>query len=101
MTGNLHAVVVSGFAAWPVLHVYSWCISLSGAVYLHSRNHACMLLYLPVQIEEGLCQLLAMLWLDSQDWWAKAHGQYQETLLSYLGYQIRTDTSEVCLLSAH
>lgn len=51
----------------------------------------------PVQVEEGLCQLMAMLWLDSQDWWAKSHGQYQETLLSYLGYQIRTDTSEVSL----
>lgn len=53
-----------------------------------------------LQIEEGLCQLMAMLWLDSQDRWAKTHdakarGTYQETLLSYLGYQIRTDTSEV------
>jgi hypothetical protein len=30
-----------------------------------------------------------MLWLDSQDFWAKQQqGQYQERLLSYLGYQV-------------
>jgi hypothetical protein len=48
------------------------------------------------QVEEGLCQLMANLWLDSQDHWAKQHSNpYQQRLLSYLGYQIRTDTSEV------
>lgn len=48
------------------------------------------------QVEEGLCQLMAMLWLDSQDHWAKTQtNPYQQRLLSYLGYQIRTDTSDV------
>jgi hypothetical protein len=46
-------------------------------------------LLLFLQVEEGLCQLVAMLWLDSQDFWAKQQqGQYQERLLSYLGYQV-------------
>lgn len=49
----------------------------------------CCGLLLPCQVEEGLCQLVAMLWLDSQDFWAKQQqGGYQERLLSYLGYQV-------------
>lgn len=66
---------------------------------------------LMTQVEEGLCQLVALLWLDSQDGWAKAADarvaarvapaaaggqppQQQQRLASYLGYQIRTDTSD-------
>lgn len=79
------------------------------------------------QVEEGLCQLMAMLWLDGQDHWAntrhqhsatassaatsasassartaaapgstdRGSGSWQQRLHSYLGYQIRTDVSEV------
>lgn len=48
------------------------------------------------QVEEGLCQLMANLWLDSQDHWARQQSNaYQQRLLSYLGYQIRTDMSDV------
>lgn len=39
---------------------------------------------------------MAMLWLDSQDFWAKQAGQYQETLLSYLGYQVSQGLVEAC-----
>lgn len=39
---------------------------------------------------------MAMLWLDSQDHWARTHSNpYQQRLLSYYGNQIRTDTSDV------
>lgn len=38
---------------------------------------------------------MALLWLDSQDTWAQRGGSYQQKLLSYLGYQIRTDSSDV------
>jgi hypothetical protein len=50
------------------------------------------------QVEEGLCQLVAMLWLDSQDCWAKQQqGQYQERLLSYLGYQVGGARTSACM----
>ncbi|WIA18924.1 hypothetical protein OEZ85_003595 [Tetradesmus obliquus] len=73
---------------------------LLGSIVAHELMHAYLRMRhvtgLPLQVEEGLCQLVAMLWLDSQDFWAKQQqGGYQERLLSYLGYQIRTDTSEV------
>eukprot|EP00878_Enallax_costatus_P028415 GHUV01030692.1.p1 GENE.GHUV01030692.1~~GHUV01030692.1.p1 ORF type:complete len:380 (+),score=79.94 GHUV01030692.1:399-1538(+) len=83
-----------------ILVMYGLPRLLLGSIVAHELMHAYLRMRhvtgLPLQVEEGLCQLLAMLWLDSQDHWAKSqHGQYQETLLSYLGYQIRTDTSEV------
>lgn len=49
-------------------------------------------------MEEGLCQLMAMLWLDSQDHWANERSSasaWQTRLHSFLGHQIRTDTSPV------
>lgn len=48
------------------------------------------------QVEEGCCQLLAQLWLDSQDHWARAQpGGFQPRLLSCLSNMVRTDTSEI------
>ena len=49
---------------------------------------------LDLQVEEGMCQLMAMLWLDGQ------HGSLegdamQQRLSSYFSFQIREDTSTV------
>ena len=42
------------------------------------------------------CQLLALLWLDSQAAWVRAQpGDYQARLQSYFAYQIREDPSAV------
>eukprot|EP00775_Hariotina_reticulata_P004383 gene4383-4637_t len=72
---------------------------LIGSIIAHELMHAYLRMRhvagLPLQVEEGLCQLMALLWLDSQDAWAKRGGPYQQKLLSYLGYQIRTDSSDV------
>lgn len=43
------------------------------------------------QVEEGLCQLLALLWLEAQ---TEFNDSYERRLLSYLGHQLRTDPSE-------
>jgi hypothetical protein len=54
-----------------------------------------LLLLLCCQVEEGLAQLMALLWLDGQDEEVKAGGnRHAERLMSYLGYQIRTDSSD-------
>lgn len=44
-----------------------------------------------VQIEEGLAQLMALLWLDTQE--ADQVSPFTSRLASYLGYQIRNDSS--------
>lgn len=80
-----------------ILVMYGLPRLLAGTIIAHELMHAYLRMRhvtgLPLQLEEGLCQLMAMLWLDSQDSWAKRSGAYQERLASYLGFQIRTDTS--------
>jgi hypothetical protein len=51
--------------------------------------------HLDPQLEEGLCQLMAYLWLEAQAHAAAADGPGAERLLSYLAHQIRTDASPI------
>lgn len=44
---------------------------------------------LPAQVEEGLCQLMALLWLEAQQ--GSYRDEWEERLAAYLGNQIRTD----------
>lgn len=50
--------------------------------------------HLRPQVEEGLCQLIALLWLEAQQA-AGFKDAYEERLAAYLGHCIRTDQSEV------
>lgn len=72
---------------------------LCGSILAHELMHAHLrmrhVVGLPLQVEEGLCQLMAQLFLDSQDYWARSRGAWQPRLLSCLSWSIRTDTSEV------
>jgi hypothetical protein len=80
---------------------------LTGAILAHECMHASLRLAgfagLAPQVEEGLCQLAALLWLEAQDPGA-AHQQpgadaearaFLARLHSFLGQQIRTDTSVI------
>jgi hypothetical protein len=80
---------------------------LTGAILAHECMHASLRLAgfagLAPQVEEGLCQLAALLWLEAQDPGA-AHQQpgaddearaFLSRLHSFLGQQIRTDTSVI------
>lgn len=44
---------------------------------------------LPAQVEEGLCQLMALLWLEAQQ--GSYKDAWEERLAAFLGNQIRTD----------
>jgi hypothetical protein len=85
---------------------------LTGCILAHELMHAWLRLggfdNLPLQVEEGLCQLMALLWLEAQpeSQGSSTRGSgggnigggsssYEERLASFLGNQIRTDTSEV------
>jgi Protein DA1/LIM domain len=82
---------------------------LTGCILAHELMHAWLRLSgfedLPLEVEEGLCQLMALLWLEAQP---ESQGSssrsansggiprsYDEKLASYLGNQIRTDASIV------
>lgn len=73
---------------------------LTGSILAHETCHAYLRMCgyasqraLAPQVEEGLCQLMAMLWLEAQQ--ASLKGPYEERLQSYLAHEIRTDRSEV------
>ena len=75
---------------------------LTGSILAHEIMHAWLRLNhykdLPLQVEEGLCQLMALLWLESSS--PGNEGQvnnigYNQKLASFLGYQIRSDPSIV------
>lgn len=72
---------------------------LCGSIIAHELTHAWVKMqnvaHLDTQIEEGLCQLMAYLWLESQDRDARRQGPEHERMLSYLTHQIRSDTSPV------
>ncbi|KXZ56176.1 hypothetical protein GPECTOR_1g151 [Gonium pectorale] len=71
---------------------------LSGSIMAHELMHAWLrmagLVGLPLRAEEGLCQLMACLWLDRQHELLQGEPEEQR-LASFFSYQIRTDTSEV------
>jgi hypothetical protein len=90
---------------------------LTGCILAHELMHAWLRLSgfedLPLEVEEGLCQLMALLWLEAQpesqggssshrgdvssssSSSSSRHRTYDEKLASFLGNQIRTDTSIV------
>ena len=47
-----------------------------------------------LQVEEGLCQLMALIWLDLQ-YNQLSRAPEQQRLASYLAFQIRNDTSDI------
>lgn len=81
-----------------ILVVYGLPRLLTGSILAHEVMHAWLRLSgctrLPEQVEEGLCQLMALLWLEAQaDKGFK--DEFEERLAAYLGHQIRSDTSVV------
>ncbi|KAG1654605.1 hypothetical protein FOA52_009531 [Chlamydomonas sp. UWO 241] len=81
-----------------ILVMYGLPRLLTGGILAHELMHAWLRMRhvsnLKPQVEEGLCQLMAMLWLDHQH--ARLGGDaMQERLLSHFAYQIREDVSTV------
>jgi hypothetical protein len=86
---------------------------LTGCILAHELMHGWLRLSgfedLPLEVEEGLCQLMALLWLEAQpESQGTSHNNtsrgrsgtnnnstYDEKFASFLGHQIRTDTSIV------
>eukprot|EP01026_Neomeris_dumetosa_P068060 TRINITY_DN6652_c0_g1_i5.p1 TRINITY_DN6652_c0_g1~~TRINITY_DN6652_c0_g1_i5.p1 ORF type:complete len:485 (-),score=73.85 TRINITY_DN6652_c0_g1_i5:230-1684(-) len=69
---------------------------LTGSVLAHELLHAWFKLNnvteLSNDVEEGMCQLMAMLWLESQ---VLPQGSDEDRLASYFRYKIRTDPTPV------
>eukprot|EP01023_Acetabularia_acetabulum_P026412 TRINITY_DN2509_c0_g1_i13.p2 TRINITY_DN2509_c0_g1~~TRINITY_DN2509_c0_g1_i13.p2 ORF type:complete len:126 (-),score=22.85 TRINITY_DN2509_c0_g1_i13:448-825(-) len=65
---------------------------LTGSVLAHELMHAWFRLNnvmdLSSDVEEGMCQLMALLWLESQK---LQEGSFEERACSYYQYKIRTD----------
>lgn len=83
-----------------ILVMYGLPRLLTGAILAHEMMHAYLRManvhHLDLMVEEGLCQLMAMLFLDAQDAWSKAQpGGFQSRLHSYFAYQIRNDPTIV------
>ncbi|KAG2497852.1 hypothetical protein HYH03_004119 [Edaphochlamys debaryana] len=81
-----------------VLVLYGLPRLLCGSILAHELMHAWLrmagVVSLPLKVEEGLCQLMACLWLDRQH--ELLHGKPEEQrLASFFSYQIRTEPSEV------
>ncbi|EIE27209.1 hypothetical protein COCSUDRAFT_11485, partial [Coccomyxa subellipsoidea C-169] len=70
---------------------------LTGSILAHELMHAYLRLSghtrLSLDVEEGLCQLMALLWLEHQP--PAPEGTWEERLASYFAHQIRTDRSHV------
>jgi hypothetical protein len=81
-----------------ILILYGLPRLLTGSILAHELMHAWLRLGghlgLAPRVEEGLCQLMALLWLDSRQQ-ELAPGSFEERLQSCLASQIRTDPSEV------
>ncbi|KAK9817482.1 hypothetical protein WJX74_001651 [Apatococcus lobatus] len=79
-----------------ILVLYGLPRLLTGSILAHEVMHAWLRMHgcthLGPKEEEGLCQLVALLWLERQDP-ASLKGKWDERLASYLGHQIRTDPS--------
>ncbi|KAF5842090.1 hypothetical protein DUNSADRAFT_9350 [Dunaliella salina] len=81
-----------------VLVLYGLPRLFTGCILAHELMHAWLRMKnitgLNLKVEEGLCQLMAYVWLDRQ------HGKLskdalQQRYASYFSYQIRTDISDV------
>mmetsp|Transcript_20267 Transcript_20267/g.61060 ORF Transcript_20267/g.61060 Transcript_20267/m.61060 type:complete len:562 (-) Transcript_20267:314-1999(-) len=92
-------VDVPGSSRWEVtailiLHGLPWL--LTGSILAHEVMHAWLRLSgygrLSCEVEEGLAQLMALLWLERQQ---PPAGSFDERLQSHLGEQIRSDPSHV------
>lgn len=84
-----------------ILVIYGLPRLLTGAIIAHELMHAWLrmrgVVNLDLQVEEGLCQLMAHLWLDQERerlemQGAGAHGE-EDRLGAFFGYEIRQDTS--------
>lgn len=80
-----------------LLVVYGLPRLLTGCIVAHELMHAWLRMAgvanLDLTVEEGLCQLMALLWLDMQP--TGGQEEFQARLSSFLAFQIRTDTSAV------
>lgn len=81
-----------------ILVVYGLPRLLTGSILAHEVLHAYLRMggctELGEQVEEGLAQLMALLWLEAQA--EKGFkDDYEERLAAYLGHQIRSDTSVI------
>ncbi|PRW57394.1 DA1-related 1-like [Chlorella sorokiniana] len=83
-----------------ILVLYGLPRLLTGCILAHECTHAYLRMSgfaahrpLLAQVEEGLCQLMALLWLEAQQ--GSYKDAWEERLAAYLGNQIRTDQSEV------
>eukprot|EP01025_Chloroclados_australasicus_P047297 TRINITY_DN5277_c0_g1_i3.p2 TRINITY_DN5277_c0_g1~~TRINITY_DN5277_c0_g1_i3.p2 ORF type:complete len:168 (-),score=23.98 TRINITY_DN5277_c0_g1_i3:300-803(-) len=69
---------------------------LTGSVLAHELFHAWLKLNniteLSNDVEEGMCQLMALLWLESQQ---LREGTFEKRAASYYCYKIRTDPTPV------
>ncbi|KAK9806813.1 hypothetical protein WJX72_003625 [[Myrmecia] bisecta] len=81
-----------------ILVLYGLPRLLTGSILAHELMHAWLRLNgisgLSLDVEEGLCQLMALLWLESQDL-SQKQGTWEERLASFFAHQIRTDTSPI------
>ncbi|GAX75548.1 hypothetical protein CEUSTIGMA_g2991.t1 [Chlamydomonas eustigma] len=81
-----------------ILVMYGLPRLLTGCIIAHELMHAWLRMRnvasLDAQVEEGMCQLMALLWLDRQHDTLK-RDEMQQRLASYFSYQIREDTSVV------
>eukprot|EP00884_Botryococcus_braunii_P000692 jgi/Botrbrau1/10623/Bobra.154_1s0013.1 len=78
-----------------VLHGLPWL--LTGAILAHEVMHAWLRLSgvprLSADVEEGLCQLMALLWLEAQP--PAPEGEWDERLASFFAHHIRTHSSPI------
>ena len=73
---------------------------LTTSILVHEATHAWfksqhILTNLPIQIEEGCCQLMAYLWLQQQLEYDHNCSKERNQLLQYYMYSIETDPSEI------
>jgi len=80
-----------------VLVMYGLPRLLTGCIIAHELMHAWLRMRgvagLRPRVEEGLCQLMAYVWVEQQA--GRCRDEVQQRLASYFAYQIREDTSEV------
>ncbi|KAI3438174.1 hypothetical protein D9Q98_000611 [Chlorella vulgaris] len=85
-----------------ILVLYGLPRLLTGSILAHECMHAWLRMsgvsshqHLPEQVEEGMCQLMAYLWLEAQQGETGFVDSYEERLAAFFAHQIRSDTSEV------
>ncbi|EFN54802.1 hypothetical protein CHLNCDRAFT_35770 [Chlorella variabilis] len=85
-----------------ILVLYGLPRLLTGSILAHECMHAWLRMsgcsshqHLPEQVEEGLCQLMAYLWLEGQQAQTGFQDEYEERLAAFFAHQIRSDTSAI------